>query len=161
MGELNWNDFVTSDTVILKANYISHKPYKSYTNFSFSSLVIDQNVSIPEYNSEICTLGKDPVKKRCKNCWILQSTRVVSTTNKYGWIWFCLCFCCGIIPLSCLIYCMDGFRIYHHCCPSCNAYLGSYKPKFSTRHRIFLLVLTLLTIAFLITLIYITVTFRK
>ena len=114
--------------------------------FLHRSPVTNQNVARLEKNVNLCSLGKDPATGRCNNCWVNQSSRVSSKISRKGWIWIILCFFAGGWPLIYLVSCMDGFKIFHHYCPSCNANLGIYKPTFSSRQKCTLVILTLLSI---------------
>ena len=75
-------------------------------------------------------LKRDSVMVNCKQCRRENFTKVESKVHSNGRIWAILCCCCGSWLLSLLVLFMDGFREFCHYCPSCNAVIGTFKPKF-------------------------------
>lgn len=72
-------------------------------------------------------VGPKPCTMTCPNCH--QSIRTTITVKHSGTAHVICCLMCifGLCCCSCLPYCMSGFKITKHECPSCKAYLGSYK----------------------------------
>ena len=91
-------------------------------------------------NSELKT---DSVMVKCKQCRRENFTKVESKVHSDGIAWAILCCCCGSWLLSLLVICMNGFREFSHYCPSCNAVIGTYKPKFSGGQIVMLVLLTI------------------
>ena len=88
-------------------------------------------------------LKTDSVMVNCKQCRRENFTKVESKVHSDGKAWAILCCCCGSWLLSLLVFCMDGFREFSHYCPSCNAVIGTYKPKFSGAQIVMLILLTI------------------
>ena len=78
-------------------------------------------------NTELKT---ESVMVNCKQCKRENFTKVENKVHSNGIAWAIICCCCGSWLLSLLVLCMDGFKEFTHYCPSCNAVIGIYKPKF-------------------------------
>ena len=81
-------------------------------------------------------LEKTSVKTHCFSCSNEIYTRVRRTITMNGICWAVICCFCGFFCviswlLGLLVLCMDGFKVYHHICPACNAVIGIYKPEMS------------------------------
>ena len=90
---------------------------------------------------------KYSVRARCPNCFTEQFTRVDAKVSSKGKIWAILCCFFGSWILSLLVLCMGVFREYVHYCPACHSIVGIYRPPFSARYAVLLVLITLVTIA--------------
>ena len=95
-------------------------------------------------------LEKLSVHTRCKSCRNEIYTRVGGKVSKNGIAWAILCCCFGSFLLSLLVFCLDGFKVYDHFCPSCNSFIGEYSPQMSTRMKVLLVFLSLLCVGLII-----------
>ena len=101
------------------------------------------NTTVQIYSGILYNLGKESVQIHCNSCNKEINTKVNGKVSSNGIIWALLCCCCGG-PLSLwpLVLCLDGFKIYGHSCPTCNAFIGNYKPSMSGGMTCFLCWLT-------------------
>ena len=101
------------------------------------------NTTVQIYSGILYNLGKESVQIHCNSCNKEINTKVNGKVSSNGIIWATLCCCCGG-PLSLwpLVLCLDGFKIYRHSCPTCNAFIGNYKPSMSGGMACFLCWLT-------------------
>ena len=88
-------------------------------------------------------LEKVTVHTRCKACRNEIDTRVEGKVSKKGIAWAILTCCFVNCFLSLLVLYLDGFKVYRHFCPSCNAFIGEYSPQMSTGMKVFLVFLSL------------------
>ena len=95
-------------------------------------------------------LEKVSVHTRCKTCRNEIYTRVEGKVSQNGIAWAILCCCFGSFLLSLLVFCLDGFKVYRHFCPSCNAFIGEFSPQMSTGMKILLAFLSLLCVGLII-----------
>ncbi|PSN39451.1 hypothetical protein C0J52_17704 [Blattella germanica] len=73
-------------------------------------------------------VGPKPAKVRCPVCHSDIKTTTV-TENQAGAHIACIVLCLlGCCLCSCIPYCMDSCKNVRHTCPSCNSYLGTFKP---------------------------------
>ena len=100
--------------------------YRPTPNVVYGSESCTKPVTVVQIATE--TLNKSSVKVRCNNCSQEQFTRVESKVSSGGMMWAILCCCFGSPLLSFFVLCLDGFREFTHYCPSCNAWVGTYKP---------------------------------
>ncbi|XP_029341397.1 lipopolysaccharide-induced tumor necrosis factor-alpha factor homolog [Acyrthosiphon pisum] len=56
-------------------------------------------------------------------------TRVKEEISSTAYICCMLMIVIGCFFCSCLPLCMDNFKNKRHSCPSCNAFIGLYKPS--------------------------------
>ena len=116
-----------------------HKWLATILNFYCSKITsARERRRLEDANAELEDIS---VKITCTNCLKEISTRVVSGVSPNGYFWAILCCCCGSWLLSLFVCCMKGFKEFVHCCPSCNAIIGTYRPKHPP-HHIFLLLLS-------------------
>ena len=74
-------------------------------------------------------LGKTSTRMTCPYCNCLIWTRVETKPSLYAWIAGIALACVGCVLCSCLPCCMESFEETTHFCPTCNATLGSVKPR--------------------------------
>ena len=87
---------------------------------------------------------KVSVQTRCQYCSNRIYTRVEGKVSQNGIGWAILCCFFGNILLSLLVFCLDGFKVYRHFCPSCNAFIAEYSPEMSCGIKVLLTFLSLL-----------------
>ena len=80
------------------------------------------------------------VKIRCVTCLSENFTRVERKGMETGTAWAILCGCFGSCYGIYLVLCSDGFTEFFHYCPSCHALIGTYKPTFSRRLKLLLII---------------------
>ena len=90
------------------------------------------------------SLKKASILTRCISCRNDIYTRVEGKVSQNGIGWALLCCCVGSILLSLFVFCLDGFKVYRHYCPFCNALIGEYSPEMSTGMKVLLVFLSLL-----------------
>merc|ERR1719334_2950475 len=109
-------------------------------------LVPPTNKIVQPCSATVTDFEKTSVKTHCKICNTEVNTRVNEKTSQKGICWAITCCFFGSWLLSLLVLCMDAFKVYRHCCPSCNAVIGEYHPEMSGKMICLLVFLSLLAI---------------
>ena len=104
------------------------------------------NKIVQQYSATVTDFEKTSVQIYCKICNAEINTQVNVKTSQKGICWAITCCFCGSWLLSLLVLCMDGFKVYRHLCPSCNAVIGEYHPKMSRKMIRLLVSLSILVI---------------
>ncbi|CAG9769902.1 unnamed protein product [Ceutorhynchus assimilis] len=102
--------------------YISRQPPPSYAEVSGW----EENPSIA--SAESFTLGPNPIYISCPRCRTIVITNVQTERSNLAYILsvvmcICLCWPCCLAP-----FCFKSCKNSYHFCPSCNYFLGAYKP---------------------------------
>ena len=73
-------------------------------------------------------VGKRPVRTTCNNCNSQVMTKVEKKLKSKAY-WICLLLCCLGCDLGCCLIpcCMDSMKVFHHTCPACKGYIGSFE----------------------------------
>ena len=98
---------------------------------------------------------KIPVEVQCTNCHQDITTRVEDSVRSDGWVFFLCCCLFGSWLTGLLVGCLPGFRKFTHYCPKCKAVLGIGEPSHSCGHVALIIILSLITFAFIFFYIYI------
>ena len=114
------------------------------------------NTTVQIYSGISYNLGKESVQIHCSSCNKEINTKVNGKVPRYRKTQAILCCFCDL-PLSLYVFCSDGFKIYRHSCPTCNASIGEYKPSMSGRMSCFLCCLSVFYVLGLIFIYLITV----
>ncbi|CAG9563523.1 unnamed protein product [Danaus chrysippus] len=75
----------------------------------------------------VIQVGPEPMPLICPACHASVKSKVEHSSTTGTHIMaalLCLCLCW---PCVCVPYCVDSCQNADHYCPSCNAYLGTYK----------------------------------
>ena len=118
---------------------VDHGIHTHHDIFSISDKHIQPDWTTPD-------LEKVSVHTRCKTCRNEIYTRVEGKVSKNGIAWAILTCCFVSCFLSLLVLYLDGFKVYCHFCPSCNAFIGEYSPQMSTGMKVFLVFLSFLCV---------------
>jgi lipopolysaccharide-induced tumor necrosis factor-alpha factor len=80
------------------------------------------------YVADTCHFGPRPAQLSCPHCHQQIQTRVEYASGLLAWLICGGCVLFGCVLGCCLIpFCVDDCKDAEHYCPSCRAYLGSYK----------------------------------
>merc|ERR1712226_224098 len=116
-------------------------------NVVYTAGIQPTSKTVVPFGATQANLEKVSVQTRCNSCCNEIYTRVNDKVSQNGICWAVFCCFCGSWLLSLLVLCMDGFKVYRHFCPACNAFIGEYSPKMSGGSIALLIFLSLLCVA--------------
>ena len=129
-----------------KIKYL-YKLFSPMPNVVYTTGMQPTNKTVVPFGATQANLEKVSVQTRCNSCCNEIYTRVNDKVSQNGICWAVLCCFCGSWLLSLLVLCMDGFKVYRHFCPVCNAFVGEYSPKMSGGTIALLVFLSLICVA--------------
>ena len=103
-----------------------------------NSILVAENPCAGQLQEIEGKLKASSVKIRCISCYSDNFTRVERKGLETGTLCGIICGCFGSCYGIYLILCREGFTEYVHYCPACHSLIGTYKPAFSKKLKLLL-----------------------
>ena len=100
---------------------------------------------------EMANLRREPRRVTCNHCRRKVNSVAKTDYAMESYFWCSFLFCCGGILFSWAPFVFSDMKQTTHTCPECTNILGSYKPRYQTRTKVLLGLLTLFCLSLVTT----------
>ena len=114
------------------------------------SISVEQEIAntvdrlIQPYGEKV-RLEETSIPARCEKCNIMIYTQVRRNISQNGLTLAIVSFLLGCLLISLYVFFTHGFKVYRHFCPTCNAFIGEFRPKLNRQEAYNLLLLSILS----------------